>query len=62
MMRIYVGCIIIFLWSSLNAQNNSYKVYRLEEISGANLDTIYAISLGKNKLTELPKELWKLKR
>ena len=61
MMRLFAVSIIIFLWSNLNAQNSSNKVYRLEEVLKANPDTIYAISLAKNKLTELPKELWKLK-
>lgn len=58
-MKLFVASITIFLWSSLNAQKTSNKVYRLEEVLNANPDTIYAVSLAKNKLEELPKELWK---
>lgn len=59
MMRLFVVSILIFPWSSLNAQHFSNKIYRLEEVVNANPDTIYAISLSKSKLRELPKELWK---
>ena len=59
MMKLFAVSILIFLWSSLNAQKTSNKVYRLEEVLFANPDTIYSISLSKSKLTEIPKELWK---
>jgi Leucine-rich repeat (LRR) protein len=59
MMKLFVVSFIISLWSCLNAQNNSNIIYRMEDVLNANPDTIYAVSLTKNKLTELPKELWK---
>ena len=59
MMKLIAVVIIISLWSVLDAQNNSYKTYRLDEVSNANPDTIYSISISKSKLTELPKELWR---
>jgi Leucine-rich repeat (LRR) protein len=61
MMKLFVVSILIFLWSSLNAQNTSDKIYRLEEVLNANPDTIYVITLAKSKLTELPNELWKFR-
>ncbi len=59
MMKLFAVVITISLWSTLNAQNKHIKTYRLDEVSYANADTIYSISLSKSKLSELPKELWK---
>lgn len=61
MMKLFAVSIIIFLFTSLDAQNSSYKMYRIDEVLNANPDTVYALSLAKNRLTELPEELWKFK-
>jgi len=58
-MKLFAVSILIFLWSSLNAQKTSNKVYRLDEVINANPDTIFSISISKSKLIELPKELWR---
>ena len=62
MMRLFVASFLIFLSSNwLLCQKKNQHVYAFEDVSFANPDTIYALSLSKNKLTELPKELWKFK-
>lgn len=51
--------LIFLLLSFLNyAQLNHGKIYMWNEVSGANPDTIHAISFEKYKLDSLPKELW----
>lgn len=47
----------IICWCVLNtafSQADSIRFYRLKELTGCNPDTVYAISLSKEKLTELP--------
>lgn len=61
MMKNIAVVFLICLWFSANGQKSDVKVYRLEEIVSANPDTIYAISLSKNKLSQLPVQLWKFK-
>ena len=51
--------LIFLLLSFLNyAQLNHGKIYMWNEVSGANPDTIHAISFEKYKVDSLPKELW----
>ena len=51
--------LIFLLLSFLNyAQLNQGKIYMWNEVSGANPDTIHAISFEKYKVDSLPKELW----
>jgi Leucine-rich repeat (LRR) protein len=42
-----------------NAQHNSGKIYRWEEVQNASADTVYALSFSKEKLTLLPADLSK---
>ena len=51
--------LIFLLLSFLNyAQLNHGKIYMWNEVSGANPDTVHAISFEKYKVDSLPKELW----
>lgn len=61
MMKNFVVVILTCLWFSLSGQSSAYKVYSLEELEKANPDTVYALTLAKQKLTQLPKDLWKYK-
>ena len=61
MMKNIAVVFLICLWFSAYGQKSDVKVYRLEEIVSANPDTIYAISISKSKLSQLPVELWKFK-
>ena len=60
-MKNFVVVILTCLWFSVSGQNSSYKIYPLEEVTNANPDTIFALSLTKKKLTQLPVSLWKFK-
>ena len=54
---------ILWLISSnlLFAQPDSVRFYTLDEVRNASPDTIFAISLRKSKLTEIPTELLRFK-
>lgn len=55
--------VILWLISSnlLIAQLDSVRFYTLDEVTNASPDTIFAISLRKSKLTEIPDELLRFK-
>ncbi len=54
--------IFLLLFSPwIMAQPDSVRFYSIDEVSNANPDTIFAISLKKQKLTSLPEELFKFK-
>lgn len=61
MMKNIAVVFLICLWYNANGQKSDVKIYRLEELLNANPDTIYSISLSKNKLSQLPLELWKFR-
>jgi Leucine-rich repeat (LRR) protein len=57
-----VLAIFLLLFSPwIMAQSDSVRFYSLDEVSNSNPDTIFAISLKKQKLTSLPEELFKFK-
>lgn len=58
--------LLVFLWlissNLLFAQPDSVRFYTMDEVLNASPDTIFAISLKKSKLTEIPAELLKFKQ
>jgi Leucine-rich repeat (LRR) protein len=49
------------LWSSFFSQKETFITYNWSEVQAANPDTIFSLSLAKEKLSELPIQLWKFK-
>jgi Leucine-rich repeat (LRR) protein len=60
-MRIFAVIILVCLWFNASSQNKLAKIYRLEDVTNANPDTVFALSLSKKKLSQLPIEIWKFK-
>ncbi len=57
--------LLVILWlinsNLLFAQPDSVRFYTLEEVKNASPDTVFAISLRKSKLTEIPNDLLRFK-
>lgn len=61
-MQLLFVLILMSLNLNLFSQKVEISIYELEDIQLANPDTIFAISLAKQKLSKLPSELWKFKK
>lgn len=54
----------IFCWLAINtafSQADTMRFYRLEELTECNPDTVFSISLEKEKLDHLPEELFRFR-
>ena len=61
-MRLLYVLFLSSLWSSFFSQKETFITYNWSEVQGANPDTIFSISFAKEKLSELPVQLWKFKK
>jgi Leucine-rich repeat (LRR) protein len=61
MKRLSVIILFLHLFDPVYAQNVGSTIYTLDQVLLADPDTIYAISLSKQKLDTLPKELGRFK-
>jgi Leucine-rich repeat (LRR) protein len=61
-MRLLFVLFLISLWSNFFSQKEILVTYKWSEVQGANPDTIFSISFAKEKLSELPVQLWKFKK
>ena len=61
-MRLLFVLFLSCLWSNFFSQKEILVTYKWSEVQGANPDTIFSISFAKEKLNELPIQLWKFKK
>ena len=61
-MRLLFVLFLSSLWSSFFSQKEVLITYNWSEVQSANPDTIFSLSFAKEKLSELPIQLWKFKK
>ena len=61
-MRLLYVLFLSSLWSNFFSQKEIFITYKWSEVQSANPDTIFSISFAKEKLSELPIQLWKFKK
>ena len=61
-MRLLFVLFLSSLWSSFFSQKETFITYNWSEVQAANPDTIFSLSFAKEKLSELPSQLWKFKK
>ena len=61
-MRLLFVLFLSCLWSNFFSQKETFITYNWSDVQGANPDSIFSISFAKEKLSELPIQLWKFKK
>ena len=61
-MRLIFVLFLSSLWSNFFSQKEILVSYKWSDVQGANPDTIFSISFAKEKLSQLPVQLWNFKK